>query len=445
MRRLGNIFERVIDRENLALAFCKVCKGKRFRKDIKSFSSSLEENLNLLHSELENGCFRFGEYNLFKIYDPKERVIAAAPVRDRIVHHALIQIIGEKIEKSLVDKSYACRKGKGQWVAVNEAKRLAEKFKWCLKLDIKSFFDEINHEILYRTLSRKIKDKKVLLLIKQLIDGYNTEEGKGLPIGNLTSQYFANLYLDKFDRWFSQIEYEGKYFSLPIVRYMDDILVFGDHDILKKVYREVPVFLDRELKLSINNKGGLHRTKRGVDFLGTRVFPNRIMLAKRSKKRFAKKVKLLDELFELNEISERRYQTQMTQLFAFVKKCNSFDFRKKIILDEEARELSPRARRLLERQQQRGLCSSLPQWISKQQLQQQHEPEQQLQLLGLPCLLSTCSSTKKIEFRLNSSLSSTILMDSQTQKKLSGVGRLIAEDNRENLRFLEHMIDLQGR
>ena len=395
MKRLGGIFDLVIDRENLAAAFNRVCCGKRRRADIREYAANLEENLNALHRRLAAGMFRFGNYNFFKIYDPKERTIAAAPVEERIVHHALIAVIGGRLERALIDKSYACRKGKGQWAAVAEAKRLAARHEWCLKLDIRHFFDSIDHEILLRLLERKIKDRRVLALLQQLVESYETEPGKGVPIGNLTSQYFANLYLDRLDRFLTQSR------SAAEVRYMDDMLVFGGHGELRALMKAVPEFLRETLKLELKAKGGLHRTARGVEFLGTRVFPRRVALARRSKTRFRRKVALLDGMLAEGRMSERRYQTRMTQLFAFVRNCDTEAFRRKVISESGQGELPRRARRLLERQQQRGLCRRVPLGLSQLQHQQQHEPEQCEQLLGLACLLLPRSSRAEYENRLN--------------------------------------------
>ena len=406
MKRLGNIFDFIIDREHLADAFQRVCRGKRRRADVVKYAANLEDNLNELHQELKSGMFHFGNYNFFKIYDPKERTIAAAPIKERIVHHALIMVIGDRLERSLIDKSYACRKGKGQWAAVAEAQRLSRKHDWCLKLDIRHFFDSVDHGILLGQLGRKIKDCRVMALIRQLIVSYEAEKGKGLPIGNLTSQYFANIYLDGLDRLEQNKE-------IGYIRYMDDALFFGSREKLRELMKRIPVFLRERLKLELKPKGGLHRVNRGVEFLGVRIYPNRISLSRRSKIRFRRKVACLDAMLSNAIISERRYQIRMTQIFAFVCNCDTNALRRKVISESEQGELSSHARRLLVRQQQRGLCRRVSQRVSQQQLQQQHEPEQQQQFLGLSRVLSSRSSRADIKNRLNSSYSSTVLKGGQ--------------------------------
>ena len=474
MKRLGNIFDLVIDRENLAAAFNRVCKGKRNRRDIRQFAENLEENLNSLHRELADGAFRFGKYNFFKIHDPKERTIAAAPVKERIVHHALIAVIGGRLERALVDKSYACRHGKGQWAAVAEARRLAGRHTWCLKMDVKSFFDSIDHAILLRLIARKIKDKRVMALVRQLVQSYETAPGRGLPIGNLTSQYFANLYLDGLDRFVEAARSDRSVASpksgalrgrarcpqraargsgtlaassIGHVRYMDDVLVFGGHDELRALMKDVPGFLRETLNLELKPTGGLHRTARGVDFLGTRIFPDCVELARSSKVRFRRKVALLDGMLASGMMSERRYQTRMTQIFAFVRNCDTEALRRKVILESGQGELTPRSRRMLERQQQRGLCCRVPLRVSQLQLQQQQQPEPDEQLLGLSRCLSP-SSSKADGTHLNRPFSSTAAVAAravrapyrggQTQTAPCGAGRRAADAGRPPCRAERH-------
>ena len=179
MKRLGGIFEAMIDRQTLAEAFHGVAKGKHRRSDIRRFEANLEENLNDIHRRLADGSFVFGDYAFFEVYDPKERRIAAASVSERIVHHAFVSVAGERLERALIDKSYVCRRGKGQWAAVTEAASLAARHPWCLKFDVKSFFDSIDHDILMRMLGRKIKDARILGLLRRLVGSYETAHGKG--------------------------------------------------------------------------------------------------------------------------------------------------------------------------------------------------------------------------------------------------------------------------
>ena len=386
MKRLGNLFERLCDFRTLEAAFARVRKGKARRSDVAAFARGMPENLNAVADELRAGTFRFGNYHFFKVYDPKERLIAAAPVRERIVHHAVIALIGERLERALIDKSYACRKGKGQWKAVAEAERLARLHPWYLKLDIHHYFDSIDHGILKGILRRKIKDARFLALLDSLIDTYRAgetaERATGLPIGNLTSQYFANLYLDAFDRWL-----DGQ--DVAHLRYMDDVLVFGTREALRRVFAAVPSFLAAALRLTLKAKGGLHRTARGVDFLGCRILPGGARLNARSRRRFLRKLALYDGLAA--ERGERWLQNRLTALFAFARQVHSYGFRRKAVGENGQGNGECSSRRWLWQQQR--VCPALPLGVSVQQ--QSLQPQQQQRLLRLPVAGSSRSSVQE--------------------------------------------------
>ena len=409
MKRLGGIFEEMCEFATLERAFALVRRGKAHKPEVAAFAANLEERLASIRADLLAGRFRFGGYRFFEIHDPKTRTIAAAPVRERVVHHAIILVCGERLERSLVDRAYACRKGKGQWQAVAEAARLAARHPWCLKLDVRRFFDTIDHARMRRALARKVKDWRVLDLFADLLATYETAPGKGLPIGNLTSQYFANLYLDPLDRW---LDARG----LAHVRYMDDVIAFGSHEALRAAFREVPVFLRETLALELKAKGGLHRCDRGVDFLGTRVLPGRALPSKATRRRFRRDLRYFSDMFRAGHLTEEQFQNRMTQRFAWIGHCAGKDFRRKAVAENGQGELSRRARRLLEQQQQRRLCRGMPLRLSELQHQQQHEPLQQQQLLGLPCCVSARSSTNK-GTRLNRPFSGSAPAGGQTQER----------------------------
>ncbi len=310
MKRLGHCFNAVTDPENLAAAFYRVKRGKGGQAAVRAFAADYPARMEALRAALAAGTFRFGTYHFFKVFDPKERVIAAAALEERIVHHALIAVCGERLEKGLVDHTYACRKGKGQLKAVAHARRCASRHPWCLKLDIRRYFDSIDHAVLLAQLRRKIKDTRVLALFAQLIASYETAPGKGLPIGNLTSQYFANLYLDPFDR---RVTASG---AFSYARYMDDMVVFGDYAPLKALLREAKIRLAEDLTLEIKGGGSLHRMTHGVDFLGIRIFPDRAHPARDRRKRFVRKVAGVEHRLLRGTLTEHRAQQRLTALFA---------------------------------------------------------------------------------------------------------------------------------
>lgn len=307
MKRVGNLFSGIIDPENLRLAFWKASKGKRHREDQRHFQDNLEDNLAELRQGLVDGNYPIGEYRQFTIFDPKERVICAASFPERVLHHALMNVCEPYFDKWLIFDSYACRKGKGQLAAVNRAKDFAGKFQYYLKCDFRKYFDTIPHRGLKTALRDKIKDESVIYWFDKIIDCYCTESGTGLPIGNLSSQHFANLYLDGLDRKYR-----------PYVRYMDDFVIWGDSTAeLRDIRDEIRTFSCNELGLELKNPPHINRTEYGMDFLGMRVFPCGIALNRQSRSRYQWKVKYFARLFDSGVISEREYQLHLEALTAF--------------------------------------------------------------------------------------------------------------------------------
>ena len=324
MKRLGDIYGRICDYSNLIDAFGKVKRGKQNRYDSREWTANLESRLNALLHDLQEGHYHFGDYHVFKVFDPKERTIHAASVRERVIHHAVINICGPRLEAGLIDDTYACRVGKGQLRAVHRAQEFAKKHTWCLKMDIRHYFDSIDQRILMGLLERKIKDRRVLELFHELLESYATEHGKGLPIGNLTSQYFANLYLDGFDRWAGDCKWRS------YLRYMDDMLVFGTYEDLRELKAAAADYMHEKLTLTIKHGGELQPIAHGVEFLGYRVYPSHLMLNSRSRKRFRRRVRELDCKLANGKCSEVEYQRQMTALTAFVCHADSYNLRGKI-------------------------------------------------------------------------------------------------------------------
>ncbi len=188
MRRAGQLMDAIAAPENLRLAFWKAAKGKRGKSDCRAFQEDLDRNLDQLRSDLSAGQARIGNYHFFTIHDPKERRICAASFPERVRHHELMNVCEPVLEKSAIFDSYACRKGKGRLAAIQRAWNFARQQDGYLKLDVRKYFDSIDHEILRQMLRRKFKDPEVLSLFDRIIASYHTQPGCGLPIGNLTSQ-----------------------------------------------------------------------------------------------------------------------------------------------------------------------------------------------------------------------------------------------------------------
>ena len=293
MKRSGNIFDKIMDFNNLRLAYLKALKGKRFSPNALLFDINADENLLKIRKQLELEKYKFGNYRQFKIYDPKERVITAASSEDRIVHHAIMNVLEEVFEKQFIFHTYACRKEKGMHKAIEYAWLKARKCKCFLKLDVRKYFDSVNHSKLKQLLERIIKDKKCLKLLSSIIDSFET----GLPIGNLTSQFFANFYLSPLDHFVLEQARVNGY-----VRYMDDIVVFSDsRERLKNVYLEMKKFIDTfylTFKQPVINS-----CKNGIPFLGHLIKAENCGLLNRTRKRRLKRMLFINHKFKCGIIS----------------------------------------------------------------------------------------------------------------------------------------------
>ena len=308
MKRHGNLWEQVISFEALLRAADTARRGKRFRPTVAAFHSDQERELWRLHEELSTKTYRPGAYRSFFIYEPKKRQIRAAPYRDRVVHHALVRVLEPLYERSFIADSYACRKGKGTHAGVDRCQQFARRFRYVLKADVQKFFPSLDHEILKGLVVRKIKDKDVLWLVGQIIDHSNPQEEvvnyfpgddlftpgerrRGIPIGNQTSQFFANVYLDPLDHFVKErLGIQG------YVRYVDDFLVFSDNKShLANVREQIAEFLVRSrLRLHVN-KSVVFPVKDGIRFLGYRVFPTHRLLPKENVMRFRRRVRGMQE------------------------------------------------------------------------------------------------------------------------------------------------------
>lgn len=243
MKRLGGLWERVTAFDHLYRAYLRARRGKRDRPAVRDFEFTLEEELLRLQTELSDDSYRPGGYRLFQIYDRKPRLIAAAPFRDRVVHHAVMGVIEPTLDRRFIHDSYACRVGKGVHAAVRRYRQWAGTHAYVLKLDISRYFPSIDHGLLKTKLRQRIKDGGVLNLLERLIDSAPSgsaspiaapgddlvdlmQRGRGLPIGNLTSQFFDNLYLDDLDHYLKQACGVRAY-----LRYVDDlVLLHNDKD-----------------------------------------------------------------------------------------------------------------------------------------------------------------------------------------------------------------------
>lgn len=282
MRRHSNLYESVYDFANLDLACRKAAKCKRYHAEILQFNANREENLTDIQNHLVWKTYEQGAYRFFIVTEPKRREIAALPFRDRVVHHALNNILEPILDKRFYYHSYACRKGKGLHAASATLQKWIRHLSfegqkvYALKCDIKGYFSSIDHNILKAMFRRVIKDEDVLWLIDNIID--STESNIGIPIGNLSSQLFANFYLDALDKYVKE-EIRALYY----IRYMDDFLILSrDKDFLRDAWKAINDFVVSELRLQLNPKTTIVCAKNGVDFCGYRHWVDHKKVRKRS-------------------------------------------------------------------------------------------------------------------------------------------------------------------
>lgn len=290
------IFNSIISLENLLISWQEFLKGKRKRKDVAEFSIHFMDNILELHNELVNKIYKHGAYHAFKINDPKPRDIHKAKVHDRIIHHAIYRSLYPYFDRKFIFDSYSCRNNKGTHKAINRFRYFARKVScnntktiWVLKGDIRKFFASINHKILKDILRQHIQDKNILWLTDEIIDSFHTENGEniGLPLGNVTSQLFINVYMNEFDQFIKR-ELKVKYY----IRYADDFVIF-DRDIiyLENLIPKISGFLKTELNLVLHpDKLFIKRLVSGVDFLGWVHFPHHRVLRTSTKRRIFKKL-----------------------------------------------------------------------------------------------------------------------------------------------------------
>jgi len=306
MKRHKHLWERICSFENIAAAAREAMMGKRRKAAGARFFACWEREAVRLERELREGRYRPGAYRYFPITDPKPRVVAAAPFRDRVVHHALVRVIEPLFEPRFIEDSYACRKGKGTHAGMRRALEFAKRFSWAIKCDIRRYFPSIDHRILRGQIGRVIGDPEALRLIEIILESHveRTEtrwpEGGdlfdaeqcavGLPIGNLTSQFFANIYLNGFDHFVKQNLRARGY-----LRYVDDFLIFGSSRAEVRERGEAAREHLRGLRLEIHpDKYRSVRCADGVDFCGFVVRADgRVKLRESGVRRFKRRYRKL--------------------------------------------------------------------------------------------------------------------------------------------------------
>ena len=287
-------FDEIISLENLLESWKEFLRGKRKRKDVQEFSLSLMDNIIQLSQELANHTYNHSSYQAFRINDPKPRKIHKSLVRDRLLHHAIYRQLYPFFDQTFVFDSFSCRINKGTHKALNRFRRFVYKVSknntktcWVLKCDIKKFFENINREILLAILKKYIFDHNIVWLLERVIFSFSSAPGRGLPLGNLTSQLFVNIYMNEFDQFVKQ-RLKVKYY----IRYADDFVVLSqDEEYLEELLPKIGDFLLEKLKLELHpNKIFIKTIAFGVDFLGWVHFPDHRVLRTATRKRVLRRL-----------------------------------------------------------------------------------------------------------------------------------------------------------
>ncbi|MBL9172637.1 MAG: group II intron reverse transcriptase domain-containing protein [Verrucomicrobiales bacterium] len=325
---MGNLWAAVLDWSNLELAAVRALKGKRNRSDARRFLDHSESELTRLRFDLESGQIGPGTFRQFRIRDPKPRIISAPSFRDRVLHHAIMNVMEPHLERRAIHHSYACRVGKGQFAALDAAVRFSRTFEWYAQMDVRSFFASIPKDRLLVAVARCFKDSRLLDALGQIVHGFEPASERGLPLGALTSQHLANFYLGAVDRHVTLALGRAAF-----VRYMDDWLVWdSDRTRLRAVVRSINQFCIRELALDLKIPR-LNRTSAGISFLGHRVFPAEIRLARPARLGFLRSARNLEQRWAAGTICEPEAQRRMASLVGFTRHSASLQWRRRVFRD----------------------------------------------------------------------------------------------------------------
>lgn len=341
----GIMYREIISWNNLYFAFKKAAKGKRGHPNVANFEYNLEENLLELQKELIDESYCPGKYHSFYIHEPKKRLISAAPFRDRVVHHALCLQIEPLFDRSFIYDAYANRIGKGTHRALDRAHKFARIFPYVLICDIQSFFPAIDHTILLDQIKKKIIDQRVIRLIKKIIRGgrdvlqeeycmhyfpgddlFAVNRPRGLPIGNLTSQFWANCYLNPLDHFIKrELRCRG------YLRYVDDFLLFSHNKDQLWLWKASIIKRLQALRLTIHPQAQPQPVSEGIPFLGFRLFPERRLLKNRKGVYYQRKLKKMISRIKEHPETEQELLLSMQGWANHVRYANTIGLRKALL------------------------------------------------------------------------------------------------------------------
>jgi RNA-directed DNA polymerase len=346
VKRAYDLYSRIYAFDNLVAAERAAARGKRGRPDVARFDYYVEDELVRLQAELAERAYRPGAYRRYLIHEPKERAISAAPYRDRVVHHAVCRVIEPLFERRFIDSSYASRRGKGTHAALDHCTRLARRFQYVLRCDIVQFFPAVDHAILRTRFARVIGDPDVLRLCAvilaggagELVDHYDyvrfVGDGedarvrpRGLPIGNQTSQFWGNVYLDALDQFVKRdLRCPG------YIRYVDDFVLFADDKKTLHGWKEAVIAFLRILRLTLHEAESVATpVASGIPFLGFRVYPDHRRLRRRNAIAFARRYRRLLMRYSSGDVSLERLTASVQGWVAHVAHGDTYGLRRSLL------------------------------------------------------------------------------------------------------------------
>lgn len=326
MKRHGNLWEKIISLDNLYTALKNASRGKKNKAGVRKVLKNPDKAVNRLHDILIKG-FKNSKYRHKTVYEPKQRLIYILPFfPDRIVHHAVINVVENIWDNLFISDSYSCRKGKGQHAGSRRCMEYVRKYKYCLKCDISKFYPSINHDVLKQILRKKIKDEKLLVLLDTIID--SIEGNKNVPIGNYLSQWFGNLYLNELDMFVKHSLHCKAY-----LRYCDDFVFFSNSkEELRYYLTSITPTLDF-LKLTLSKKE-IFPVNQGIDFLGYRHFPKYVLVRKSTAKRIRKRMSHIEERLLNGKLSKERARSEIASAEGWLNHANSYNLKNKLCLNK---------------------------------------------------------------------------------------------------------------
>ncbi|MCB0042118.1 MAG: hypothetical protein KDE23_20680 [Caldilinea sp.] len=348
MKTYRHLYDQVTDFAALLAAFRKARRGKRDRPEVAEFEFNLEGNLFQLQDELRSGTYRLGAYRNFYVHERKLRLISAAPFRDRVVHHALCAVLDPIWERRFIHDTYACRPGKGTHRALDRCQEFSRRYVNVLQCDVHQFFPAIDHAILRGKLARLVADPDVLWLIDGILDSgagvlapmYQMEwfagddllaaqRPRGLPVGNLTSQSWANIYLDSLDQFVKRELRCPAY-----VRYCDDFLLFGDDKQQLHAFKERVRDHLAGLRLALNwRRSTVYPTRTGIPFLGFRVFPTHRRLRADNVRLARRRLRRQRDDYRADKLTAQQFRESLVAWIGHARHADTYRLRRALLSD----------------------------------------------------------------------------------------------------------------